>query len=73
VSDDSKITVGAEALRLLCRLAREAGEELKAAAWREYPADHPVHTRRRNVDIAIAQEMIDAANAICPDAERIAP
>jgi hypothetical protein len=57
------VTVPLADLARLCVMAREAGEGLKAAAWREYPADHPVHERRRAVDIAIAQEMIDAANA----------
>jgi hypothetical protein len=52
-------------LRHLCQLARDAGEDLQAKAWQEYP-DNLQSTastvRRRNRDLFHAQQVIDAAN-----------
>jgi hypothetical protein len=55
------VSVPLDALARLCRLAREAGEDLQEAARREYPSDNPSSVRRRNNEIAAAQEIIDAA------------
>jgi hypothetical protein len=51
-------------LRHLCQLARDAGEDLQATAWQEYPDESPSTVRRRNRDIFHAQQVIDAANGM---------
>lgn len=50
----------------LCRLAREAGEDLQAYARAEYQGDHPSTVRRRDRDIQAAQAVIDAADEMQP-------
>lgn len=47
-----------------CQIARNAGEDLQAAAWHEYPDDNPTSVRRRNNELMEAQKIIDAANDI---------
>jgi hypothetical protein len=51
-------------LRHLCQLARDAGEDLQATAWQEYPDESPSTVRRRNRDLSHAQQVIDASNGI---------
>ena len=58
------VVVPETALRQLCKLAREAGEDLQAAARREYPDVYPTTVRRLNRDLKRAQEVIEAAARI---------
>jgi hypothetical protein len=51
-------------LRRLCKLAKEAGEDLQQAARETYPNDNPSSVRRRDNEIQSAQQVIDAAAVI---------
>jgi hypothetical protein len=57
------VSVSLADLARLCLMAREAGEDMQAAAWRDYPGDLPSNVRRRTNEINAALEMIGAANA----------
>jgi hypothetical protein len=51
-------------LRHLCRLAVEAGDDLQAVARVNFAGIHPVSVRRRNREIAAAQQVIDTVRAL---------